>query len=105
MTLRDSAVGHRRCGFAWRRTHTGRSTLRSVLPCESPESVCPFPTTCRLRFHGARGGPMQAIRVNNFLRLNPMHTGHHELDIVTDLVNHGITLMLPQTSSLLVEAR
>jgi hypothetical protein len=48
---------------------------------------------------------MQAIRVNNFLRLNPMHTGHHELDIVTDLVNHGITLMLPQTSSLLVEAR
>jgi len=36
-----------RCGFAWRRTRTGRSTLLSVLPCELPECVCSFPTTCR----------------------------------------------------------
>jgi hypothetical protein len=37
-------------------------------------------------------------------RLGLHEHGHYELDIVTDLVNHGSMEMVPQTSLLLLEA-
>jgi hypothetical protein len=57
--------------------------------------------------HPARGDRTQAIRIYDLAaieRLGLHEHGHYELDIVTDLINYGTMVMVPQTSLLLLEA-